>query len=137
MNRIIKFRARRIDNGRWVYGYFVKTPITTEFNCDGQYLDSGGIGRYCIVQGGGAHEIDIKTLGQFTGLLDKNGKEIYEGDVVKADDLICIVEWKKVGWKATWKNNRGLSASPDLDFKGVLEIIGNIYEHPHLLNPNE
>lgn len=87
--REIKFRAKRKDNGRWAYGHLVKTPITTEFNCDGQFLDSGGSGRWCIVQDGVAHEVDVNTVGQFTGHKDRIDNKIYEGD---------IVQWETMKW---------------------------------------
>lgn len=79
--RDIKFRGKRVDGLGWACGYLVKTPITAEFNADGQFFDCGK-GRICIVQDGVAHEIDPNTIGRFI-CKDDFGDEIYSGDFVK------------------------------------------------------
>jgi len=76
------------------------------------------------------------TPDQFTGITDRNGVEIYEGDIVTAADILCVVEWQKVEWTAAWSSVvRGAGRQwrhPQLGFR-VHEVIGNIYENSELL----
>lgn len=72
------------------------------------------------------HE-NIELL-QFTGLLDKNGKEIYEGDICKNGGGKTIIEWDNEVAGFDFTNSEGAVLSGDL-----FEVIGNVYENPELL----
>ena len=125
MKREIKFRAKAINNdffkGTWVDGYYTKV------------LWSGNL---VDIITDGAHEIpiQIETLGQFTGLHDKNKTRIYEGDIVRmsyvaeicTDDDCYEEEGKYVGVGLYNTKYKPLSAYRS-------EVIGNIYDTPELL----
>lgn len=77
-------------------------------------------------------------LMQYTGLKDKNGKEIYEGDIVSINDgeLTCVVKYKEDDAQFTFYTQEGLTTyAPFHVRKKQCEIIGNLYEHPELMKP--
>lgn len=133
MNRTIKFRGKRLDNGEWVYGdleYNRAKNIARihTYDEDGEYL----------IQ----HSVDPATIGQFTGLLDKNGKEIYEGDILmlgSSDAGICEVKWNEsqLAFCIRFYYERNLGTRPlgawARDGKNIA-ILGNIHDNPELLN---
>lgn len=119
MRRGIKFRGKRIDNGEWVVGFLVK--MWGEFHII-DYNDENI-----------AYPINCETIGQFTGVKDKNGREIYEGDIVRFLDADGIVKIYEVSF-----GEGGFSPVVEIcwmaDVEGVLmEVIGNIHDNSELL----
>lgn len=123
--REIKFRAKIREGHEWKYGGGVQ--VTPEGSAMLSFEDG-----HLIV-----HLIQPESIGQFTGLKDKNGKEIYESDIVaqyRGSDYEAIktVKWRsdKCGY---WMY---IGDNPHLDLgehREKLEVIGNIYENPELL----
>jgi uncharacterized phage protein (TIGR01671 family) len=135
--REIKFRGKTITTGEWVYGYYVKArelhyilPFYNKDNFDERYHLEG-------TDEFGWYEVDPKTVGQFTGLFDKNGKEIYEGDIIKGlrdgsidySDIETQVVFRNGAFVETYFGICiGNYINVSFGFGNVLEVIGNIYE---------
>lgn len=116
MKREIKFRGKRIDNETWEYGSLVILN-----------------GRYFIFNDECRVEVVPSTVGQYTGLKDKNGREIYEGDIFQAGYFggTDVVIWDN-------KNARYIGRSPQgcISYVGrepAVEVLGNIHDTPELL----
>ena len=86
MDRVIKFRGKRVDNGEWVYGYYEKrifrlsTGEWSEYDRIHAYEKDKDTGNIIPI---GSFEVIPSSVGQFTGFTDCEGKEIYEGDIVQ------------------------------------------------------
>ena len=128
--REILFRGKSVDcvtDGEWVYGYY----NVHRGGFDDEYHE------YIQEKCGINHMVDPDTVGQFTGLLDKNGNKIFEGDILHGlygDMLVCFGEiigygmgfmWKPVIEGGKWESITG--------FVDEYEVIGNKWDNPELL----
>lgn len=121
--REILFRGKRKDNGEWVYGD----------------LEHNGKGEMKWVNG---DEIIPETVGQFTGLTDKNGKKIFEGDIVRYE-TIAHNGYEGI-YKVVFEDRNGCGyfgiAYSDIETRGFcystpasqMDTIGNIFDNPEL-----
>jgi len=120
--REIKFRAKSIADNKWVYGYYLFDK--------GEYyihlIDKCSVLRNYPVD---IVNIHFETLGEYTELSDKNGKEIYEGDIYR-DELGCIneVEFEDGTWSYAY-DILEMCEEPSKEW----EVLGNIYENPELM----
>ena len=124
MNREILFRAKHIHtipgnehlNGTWVYGYLSDENYIYGKSLEGEFL------------------IDENTICQYTGLTDKNGKKIFENDIVQVGWYNGTVEYEDGCFVIKWNNIKFLRK--DLGYWANLDgfqTIGNIYDNPELL----
>ena len=134
--REILFRGRRIDNGEWVFGYsiFCASRVFIVDRDDKTSLRGFTTNR-CDKYDWRSVEVNPATVGQLTGLTDKNGKKIFEGDVVSDDDgQFASVEWFKSASQFLAEFGDGY----DLQELGEwCTVVGNIHDNPELLGGAE
>lgn len=134
--RNIRFRGYNRKNEKWLYGFYLQNR-GQHFVC----LDEFATGKTWE-----DYEIDPETLGQFTGLKDAIGKEIYEGDIVRhpyIDPIFrAIVDGSSVKSEVVFHNGAFvISYEVDdfilLDAFGHIEVVGNIHDNPELLTTSK
>lgn len=144
--REIKFRGRGPDTGGWVYGEFLQHSVPRlnyyTFKENGWH-DVPTIYSHTKGQGGKYHVVFAETVGEYTGLKDKNGREIYKGDIVKdhsdpmgnADVGIVVYVADRAMFAIRYYGGTEECITYGIyDCKQKeLEVIGNIHDNPELL----
>lgn len=134
--REIEFRGKRIDNGEWVKGDFVDQGLQTELKAIFNKTEE----MIC------PYLVKPETIGQYTGLCDKNGTKIFEGDVVKLFRIDitnggielcakCEIVYSEDCFFCK-SNKTEYSLMPYVRYKQI-EVIGNIYDNPELLEEQQ
>lgn len=130
--RDILFKGKRKDNGKWVYGNYA-------------VADNNGKQQYFIFQNKAFEfEVDPETVGQYTGLTDKNGKKIFEGDILRVayhPEQDVIIEWSDGSFRFRRANNPKDCVYSTIRYMqnamSGLKIVGNIHDNPELLEVKE
>lgn len=137
-NRTIKFKAKRIDNGEWVEGFYHRIQ-----NDDGSYdhFIREDTTRHIANVTQTNFEVHPETVCQFTGMLDKHGKEIWEGDRVIGDEgfstpVSGVVKYEGMAFSFVGEGKTGepwfLSITADIDRCRFVEVTGSVHdEKPH------
>lgn len=126
MNREIKFRGKRVDTGEWVYGSLMQWENGQTVIWVSNPMDSNVLMKYAV---------DPDTVGQYTGLKDMNGQDVYEGDLLRTSEgNIMIAEWVGSGivTRCLTPTYDGMMNTNRHAFP-VSEKIGNIHDNPELL----
>ena len=134
--REILFRGKRLDNDGWARGFLIGDN-SIRFHDDHFWFEKaeGSKQQHVII----SFAVDPDTIGQFTGLIDKNGKPIFEGDIVKLRLLAAKMEWKGVceyrngafglAWQYAGERYCTFAGTCNAEY----EVLGNIHDDPELM----
>ena len=152
--REIEFRGQKCSDGKWVYGYYIESKTSWRGHKPHKsWIVSGTISNGGFFNILGRYAVKDDTVGQFTGLLDKNDKKIFEGDIVCKRNLTFNLQYEgvvvynsaigcfrihseskgttmRMGFEASDVYNDGQCTVP---VKYEYEVIGNIFDNQELL----
>lgn len=151
MNREIEFRGKLSHSGEWVFGSLLKIDSKYHIANESDMYEDG---HHICQESDAPTWVDPDTVGQFTGLVDKNGVKIFEGDIVRKRDLTfglkfdgVVVYNSEIGCFRIHSENNGVTMRMGFEASDVYndgyctvpvkyeyEVIGNIYDDVELLN---
>jgi len=152
--REILFKAKRKDNGKWVEGYYIYhikrtiCPLGDSVKPEDEQhvIMQDGFSDWNMPRNTVVYEINPDTICQYTGLTDKNGKKIWENDIVKNKKRTEGFDWYKVVWrkdfadfgvepiKPKFEAKYPMGLSDELTIYGRdYEVVGNVFDNPELL----
>jgi uncharacterized phage protein (TIGR01671 family) len=120
--REIEFRGKRAKNGEWVYGYYY-TECGCQYIIENRQKDNP-LNRNI------PYNVIPETVGQFTGLTDKNGKNIFEGDILSDHGMILISKFSNGSFNFVTRRVKLIVSPVDTT---QYDVIGNIYDNPELI----
>lgn len=135
--RTIKFRGKEVNSDQWVHGFYTQGSFIDPVN------NTGTIRH--LIDSDMLYDVDSATVGQFTGLLDKDGKEIYEGDILAVEGIpFGVVRWHEDGYFFIDDSTGGVVPNDTYRALGEMirffnrtdktySVIGNIHDNPELL----
>ena len=130
--RNVLFRGKRIDNGEWVQGDLIHRLIWASLLCIIRVSDDG-FDHY------EEYEVDPETVGEYTGLMDKNGTKVFEGDIVGLDvqsgktrDVVVWSDGEYNGVAGFRLKSRALYSITSYN-RQYFEIVGNVWDNADLL----
>ena len=134
MEREILFRGKRVDNGECVYGHFCEFPCDDDTDIPSIMRIESKENHRTLMQ----YPVISETVGRFTGLTDRNGVRIFEGDIVK----VKTISGSFINYVITWFNSDLCWVMQSLKDTSVIfrlrscwkfEVVGNIHDNPELM----
>ena len=142
--REILFRGKRISSGEWVIGGIMKT-FHPNYDCENEedFL-SQKPNCYCICANNKDYFVEQASIGQYTGLTDENGIEMYEGDIIHGAShwleryVPAVVTFRNGSFGLLWYRGEVEEFNPFTSMCNVeYTVVGNIYDNPELMKGGE